>query len=195
MDRKDKCNINGTFAERTFALDALENLTPPWFLEKVEREDDMGKHQDFLILNRKLPGGFFESVDVKGLKAQDHMGALLEIRAVQHPKKVSREGWMFGKATYIVFYHKQQWIIIRRTTLINIMTKFLAENSKGFDVSFANGALGEFFHRRFHSKHPKDRDCTTKEDSDLITLVPWELIIEQAFAIIPASITDSDFIK
>lgn len=96
-------------------------------VKKASREEDMYNHID---LYWELNGKTY-SYDVKSAKKNSRADNKpnYDINWIELKNVRGNKGWLFGKADYIAFECENDWIICRRTDIINLIDLSVVDQS------------------------------------------------------------------
>lgn len=85
-----------------------------WKISELSSNQDMFKHVDYMVHMPKHGKTF--SVDIKGDKEFSATHALVEVRNVR-----GDDGWVFGEAQFIAFQVGEEFRLVKRADLVNIL--------------------------------------------------------------------------
>lgn len=158
LDKTGKCSKEGHAAEKTFGMLVQSK---GYILQEATKEQNMKSHIDYFLEGKDKT----VSVDVKARKRTSRKDKKfndewiwLEIKNV-----TGRDGWLYGKADFIVFEREQDFVLCPRKSLVELVNETVR-----FDLSFVENA--------FQAKY---RIYQRKGRRDQITQVKMQDILNQ----------------
>ncbi len=147
----------GKAKEGEFANDLCQQLGGTAF--PATTKQDMHDHVDVLwkFDEEKSPA----KIDVKGLKKDNRKDNRVnpDIHWIEFQNVNGKLGWLYGKADYIAFEDLNEWIIVRRAHLAEVMQNTVKNNSITHNVN-------ESYYRYYEREGRKD--IITKVDTALL---------------------------
>jgi len=130
FDKTGKCAEEGAYAEKTFTELAKAK---GFIVEEATKEQNIKEHIDYFLKGKDKT----VSVDVKARKRTSRQNkkfndewVWVEIKNVQ-----GKNGWLYGKADFIVFERESDFILCPRKSLIGIVNSFVR-----FDLAIVDRA-------------------------------------------------------
>lgn len=159
FDKDEKCATHGYATEEMFEKLAIKN---GYKVRKATREEQIS-HVDFIL---DAPEWHHIKVDVKARKKTSRRDKKfndkwlwIEFKNVQ-----GNEGWVYGKANFIAFERKEDFIIINRVTLRN----WLGRSSVRWDLPTVKNAWEAKY--RIYTRRGRKDQLTQVKMSDILKL-------------------------
>ena len=159
FDKGKKCATHGHATENVFEKLAMAH---GYKVRKATRDEQIS-HIDFIL---DSPEWQNIKVDVKGRKKTSRQNkkfndkwVWIEFRNVQ-----GKEGWIYGKANFIAFERKEDFIIINRVTLRN----WLGKSNVRWDLPTVKNSWESKY--RIYSRRGRNDQLTQVKMSDILKL-------------------------